>query len=99
MKKIGEDFQGWPVNALTLKEFLEELGLSVVKRDNSYRIRGTISCKKGDAYPILFKDDGMGYGAANPDFITDDISKDIYKSSELDELCFNIFVSPNYDKK
>lgn len=58
MIQIGTDFQGWPVNALTLKEILKELGFK--ENEDSFFI--SKDSKLLDAYPYLLEDDGMGYG-------------------------------------
>ena len=72
MKQIGTDFQGWPINALTLKEILKQLGFT--DTGDGYFI------EKGNeilnAYPRLLEDDGMGYGI-DSGFITI-AEKDVY---------------------
>ena len=72
MKQIGTDFQGWPINALTLKEILKQLGFT--DTGDGYFI------EKGNeilnAYPRLLEDDGMGYGI-DSGFITL-AEKDVY---------------------
>ena len=61
MKRISVDFQGWPINALTLKEILLRLGFEENEK--------TITLKKTeetnnllDSYPRILEDDGMAYG-------------------------------------
>ena len=61
MIQIGTDFDGWPVNAMTLREILRELGfeedsetITLIKSEETNRLL--------DAYPYLIRDDGMGYG-------------------------------------
>ena len=72
MKQIGTDFQGWSINALTLKEILKQLGFT--DTGDGYFI------EKGNeilnAYPLLLEDDGMGYGI-DSGFITL-AEKDVY---------------------
>lgn len=58
MIQIGTDFQGWPVNAMNLREILKRLGFKENK--NSFSI--SKKNKLLDAYPCLLEDDGMGYG-------------------------------------
>lgn len=59
------DFQGWPVNIMSLKDILINLGF---KEEN-----GQLSISSDDemlnAYPCLLEDDGMAYGV-NPKFVT-----------------------------
>lgn len=55
------DWQGWPVNAMKLKDILKELGFI----DNGEKIflpHTEENDKLLNAYPRLLKDDGMGYG-------------------------------------
>ena len=64
MIKIDTDFQGWPVEAHTLREVLLELGFESV--DGKLQISEEAPILK--AYPRLLEDDGMGYGI-NPEYI------------------------------
>ena len=72
MKHIKMDFQGWPVDMLTLEEILRFLGFKENKGS------WTISKKNPllKAYPRLFEDDGMAYGV-NPQYITE-VDTEIY---------------------
>ena len=40
MKQIGTDFQGWPINKITLEEILQELGAIKVKDIKGNEILG-----------------------------------------------------------
>lgn len=88
MIKIGYDFQGWPVNALTVREILKALGVEP-NEAGDFIIKA--SDEMLNTYPILLEDDGMGYGISGQ-YITE-VDKDIYE----EELCgneikvFNIF--------
>ena len=64
MKQIGTDFQGWPVNALTLREILHKLGFEE-DSETITLVKGEDSNKLLDSYPLTLEDDGMGYGARN----------------------------------
>ena len=66
MIQIGTDSQGWPVNAMNLREILKRLGFKENK--NSFSI--SKKNKLLDAYPCLLEDDGMGYGV-NAEYITE----------------------------
>ena len=65
MKQIGVDFQGWPINALTLRQVLKELGFE--EKDGVISMKGDNPLL--DAYPRLLTDDGMGYGVM-PEYMT-----------------------------
>lgn len=91
MKQIRTDFQGWPVNALTLKEIFEILGLKI--DDNNGSISGYIDEKLLNSYPKVFEDDGMAYGV-NPRFVSVIDSNCTYLDEELNETVFNIFAEP-----
>jgi len=70
MKQIGTDFQGWPINKLTLEEILQELGAIKVKDIKGNEILGFNSNDSIlHSYPRTLEDDGMGYGV-NDKFIT-----------------------------
>lgn len=64
MIQIGIDFEGWPVNAMTLKQILKDLGFK--EEDGKFFIKNDSPIL--DAYPILLEDDGMAYGI-NPQFV------------------------------
>ena len=66
MKRIGTDFQGWPVNALSLRDILEHIGAK--ENENGWVIEKNNDIL--DAYPRVLEDDGMGYGV-HPSYITD----------------------------
>lgn len=73
MVQIDNDFGGFPVEAMTLREILNKLGF---KNDGtSFSIDNDNPIL--DAYPYTLEDDGMGYGV-NPKFIMLP-DKDIYK--------------------
>lgn len=59
MIKIGRDFQGWSIEAMTLAEIFERLGFARTE-DGGFIIKGDDPLLS--AYPRLFEDDGMYYG-------------------------------------
>lgn len=65
MKLIGNDSQGFPIYALTLRQVLKELGFE--EKDGVVSINGDNPLL--DAYPRLLMDDGMGYGIL-PQYMT-----------------------------
>lgn len=85
MKTISYDFQGWPMNAMTLLEILEKLGF---KKEGN-KVVGEISEDLLNAYPVLLEDDGMGYGV-NQQYIIE-VDNNIYNNSELHIPVFNMF--------
>lgn len=85
MKTISYDFQGWPMNALTLWEILEKLGF---KKEGN-KVVGEVSENLLNAYPVLLEDDGMGYGV-NQQYIIE-VDNNIYNNSELHIPVFNMF--------
>lgn len=86
MKKINTDFQGWPVEAMTLREILEKLGF-IENQEGAFIQTG--DPKILDSYPRVLIDDGMGYGADNSYIVEADT--DINKDTELGESVFNIW--------
>ena len=72
MVQIGIDYGGWPVDALTLREILKNLGFKddgdkvYIEKDNPILY----------AYPRLLEDDGAGYGV-NAEYVTE-ADKEIY---------------------
>lgn len=88
MKQIGTDFQGWPINALTLREILHKLGF---EEDSE-----TITLNKNEhinelleSYPLTLEDDGMAYGV-RPMLITE-VDSEIYEDPESNLKVFNVF--------
>ncbi len=70
MEQIGTDFQGWPINKLTLKEILQEMGAIKVRDIKGNDILGfNANDSVLNSYPRTLEDDGMGYGV-NEKFIT-----------------------------
>lgn len=88
MKQIGIDFQGWPINALTLREILERLGF---KEDDKTitLIKDEDTNKLLDAYPLLLEDDGMAYGI-NPMYVIE-CDKEVYTDEDSNLEVFNLF--------
>ena len=85
MIEIDSDFQGWPIKALTLREFLLLLGF---REDNP----GEFIIEDSnllDSYPLTLEDDGMAYGV-NPMLITE-VDTDVYYDDELKLNVFNLF--------
>ena len=86
MKQIGTDFQGWPINALTLREILYKLGFeetlsgNFVFKDNPELL---------DSYPLTLEDDGMAYGI-KPMFVTE-VDNEIYEDDDSNLNVFNLF--------
>ena len=88
MKQIGIDFQGWPINALTLREILKKLGfeeddktISLIKNEDSNELL--------DAYPLLLADDGMAYGI-DPMYVTE-CDDEVYEDENTNLKVFNLF--------
>ena len=96
MKRIGEDFQGWPIKAMTLREIIDALDLTYTTDDGM----GVLRSEKTDilnSYPVVLEDDGMGYGV-NPRYVIETNDK-FYDNKELGEKTFNIFAEPISDVK
>lgn len=96
MKGIGEDFQGWPIKAMTLREIIDALDLTYTTDDGMEVLRS----EKTDilnSYPVVLEDDGMGYGV-NPRYVIETNDK-FYDNKELGEKTFNIFAEPISDVK
>ena len=95
MITIGYDFQGWPMEAHTLREFMEEF-LGLEKSENGdYIIKGDNPLL--DAYPKTLEDDGMGYGI-HPQYVYE-VDQDIYDEEVNGETIkvFNLFREPLHD--
>ena len=80
MIRIGTDFQGWSVYAMTLREILEHLGfeensktITLIKSEETNRLL--------DSYPYLLQDDGMGYGVSG-EYITE-VTDDVWEKKIL----------------
>lgn len=85
MKRIGTDFQGWPVCAMTLREMLLKLGF-IEQEPGHFHILNT---ELLDSYPVTLEDDGMGYGV-NDRYITE-ADNMMYEDEVLKEKAFNLF--------
>lgn len=85
MKQIGIDFQGWPINALTLREILHKLGF-IENTPGEFTI-GNLELL--DSYPMTLEDDGMAYGI-KPMLITE-VDNEIYEDDESNLNVFNLF--------
>lgn len=79
MIELSEDFQGWPIYGLTLREVLKELGFE--SKDGLFSISDNSEIL--DAYPRLLEDDGMGYGV-DEQFLT--VGDDYVYDTEIDTL-------------
>lgn len=86
MKQIGIDFQGWPINALTLREILHRLGF-IENNPGEFIIK---NLELLDSYPLTFEDDGMAYGI-KPMFITE-VNNEIYEDNKTELNVFNLFI-------
>lgn len=86
MKQIGIDFQGWPINALTLREILHRLGF-IENNPGEFTIK---NLELLDSYPLTFEDDGMAYGI-KPMFITE-VNNEIYEDNKTELNVFNLFI-------
>lgn len=64
--QINEDSQGWPVYKMCLREILESLGGKLIEDKIVFDNNSPLM----DVYPILVKDDGMGYGV-DEEYITE----------------------------
>ena len=69
------DFQGWPVQPMTLREILISLGFEE-DTETIKLIKGEETNQLLDSYPHLLQDDGMGYGV-NERYITE-VDNEIY---------------------
>ena len=85
MKQIGIDFQGWPINALTLREILRKLGF-IEYLPGEFTIE---NLELLDSYPLTLEDDGMAYGI-KPMFITE-VDNEIYEDDDSNLNVFNLF--------
>ena len=88
MKQIGTDFQGWPINALTLREILHKLGFEEDSKTITL-IKNEDSNKLLDSYPLTLEDDGMAYGI-KPMLITE-VDSEIYEDENSNLNVFNLF--------
>lgn len=91
MKRIGIDFQGWPINAMTLKEILDKISTKSEDMEDNM----TNYCfdrKVLDSYVRILEDDGMGYGV-NPRYIIC-ADNNPYEDSEIKENVINMFGEP-----
>lgn len=92
---LGFDFQGWPVEAETLKEVLLQLGF--IETDKGLLLEKS---EEHDAllnaYPRLLEDDGMAYGV-NPQYVTEG-SDDVYETEVGGKTIkvFNLFREKYY---
>lgn len=66
MVQIGTDFEGFPLEALTVKEILLKLGFKTDGDKFSIDKDAPIL----NVYPLVFEDDGIAYGV-NPRFVTE----------------------------
>jgi hypothetical protein len=80
MIQIGTDFQGWPVNAMTLREILKELGFEE-DSETVTLIKGEETNQLLNSYPYLLTDDGMGYSVSG-EYITE-VSPNVHKKKIL----------------
>lgn len=85
MKQIGIDFQGWPINALTLREILHKLGFNEINQGEFIMYDEYLL----DSYPITYEDDGMAYGI-KPMLITE-VDNEIYEDENSKLKVFNLF--------
>lgn len=83
MIQIGTDFQGIPVDAMTLREILLRLGFKTEGDKFSINKDDPIL----DAYPLTYEDDGMAYGV-NPEFIVT-ADKDTYEK-KVKEITYEV---------
>lgn len=56
---IGFDFQGWPIEKISLETIIERLGGVYNEQTGNYEIPKD----ELQVYPKVYTDDGMGYGA------------------------------------
>ena len=90
MINLRYDFQGWPMNALTFKELLNDLGFTPEN--------GAITIPEGHpllhAYPSILMDDGMGYGIHEGYVVEGDTYVYKRKIGKEPIKTFNIFIEP-----
>lgn len=92
MIQIGVDFEGWPVNAMNLKQILKDLGFK--EEDGKIFIENDSPIL--DAYPLLLEDDGMAYGV-NPQFVIE-TDNEIYEH-KIKAIGYEIGEDPKLDIK
>lgn len=92
MIKLHYDFQGWPMNALTFKELLNDLGF---KPNENGDIVIPSDSPLLEAYPSVLTDDGMGYGIREGYITEGDIEVYDYKIGDEPAKVFNIFIEPD----
>ena len=64
---IAFDFQGWPVEKMSLEDIVKRIGGVYNPDTKKYEIECTDKLKR---VPIVYEDDGMAYGV-NPKYITE----------------------------
>lgn len=98
MVQIGTDFEGFPLEALTIKEILLKLGFKI--EGDKFSIDNDASIL--NVYPLVFEDDGI-YGI-NPRFVTEvdpecvyeqKIKEIVYEVGENKKLDISIVVKDN----
>lgn len=98
MVQIGTDFEGFPLEALTIKEILLKLGFKI--EGDKFSIDNDASIL--NVYPLVFEDDEI-YGI-NPRFVTEvdpecvyeqKIKEIVYEVGENKKLDISIVVKDN----
>ena len=64
---IAFDFQGWPVEKMSLEDIIKRIGGVYNPDTNKYEIECTDKLKR---FPVVYEDDGMAYGV-NPKYISE----------------------------
>lgn len=66
-KVINLDFEGWPIEKMSIRDIIGHLGFIKDNKTNTWTIKDE---KILDLYPVLLEPDGMGYGV-NEQYITE----------------------------
>lgn len=83
MIQIGTDFDGFPVEAMTVKEILLKLGFKT--EGNKFSIDKNAEIL--NAYPMACKNDGMAY-PTNPEFLVN-VDKTV-SDKKVKEVCYEV---------
>lgn len=68
--KLYNDFQGWPVYKMTVKEILSKLGFERIEENGVFYWRIKEDESTMNNYPVIYHDDSMGYSPTT-EYITE----------------------------
>ena len=86
---IGQDFQGWYIYKMSLREILMELGAELVTAGNKSYLALENTNPILDAFPRTYEDDGMAYPINERAIV--EVNDEIYVT-KLGDRAFNLFV-------